>query len=842
MMKKAFLIAFATTLFICELFSIVTPNFSRAEDPLNSAKAPIAVAVTSYSDWRMPMHDAVVRLPNGTLCATFCGNRQPVNYNDVVYVVSSSDDGATWGAPTKVSGTTKTGNNTEPNQGTFGPVIATDANNNVFVAWSGVSETSAWWQVWCTIYDGSKWSEPTQVSRDLDTGLTTAFVDIAVDGNNNVHLVWDSSINGNETYDYEQSRIFYAKYDGTWSKPIVISKWPDATKNRNFTPCIAVDSQNNLHVVWAETNYLATEGKIWYTKYNGAWQAPAEIATSSVPDIYGTYLEAPSIAIDSNNNIHVLWHGAYDNNVRVNQIWYMKYTTSWSTPITISNVPLMNSSDQENPSIAIDSYNNVHVLWMSKRESVLFYSRYDSSWIAPVQIEDYRSTYPSFRWSTFPASKAVGSKLDYIFFRGSTLMFNSLPTSEVPSGPTFSASVTPISEFIGIGQSLQLTSTVIAGNPPYSYQWYLNDSEVAGATSNLWIFKSATVGTYTVRVTVTDAVNNKAQSEPAQVKVTQQYLKGSFGYSSLASEAGGENPYAAFGSRFTLNVEANITSMSALMSTWSGPRYASTYNYRFAIYTDNNNAIGTLIGQTAQATAKAGFKLFNTASFPLPVYLQPGAYWLMGVADFSPSTDIYGPETNDYNVSMTCDIGSMTFPSSLPQTQPRLGHLYCIYASWELNQSGIVDQERNLFTAISNSTVSSLAYDPTKKELSFTVTGPPNTTGYTEIFISKTILPEPTGLTVLLDGKHINYTVTSAEDFWALHFEYSHSTHNVAINMQSYFIPEFYIIITIVFIVLTLTALSLVFLLRKKRLKQTKTQKQNNAAASNVIFGFGFLH
>jgi hypothetical protein len=115
--------------------------------------------------------------------------------------------------------------------------------------------------------------------------------------------------------------------------------------------------------------------------------------------------------------------------------------------------------------------------------------------------------------------------------------------------------------------------------------------------------------------------------------------------------------------------------------------------------------------------------------------------------------------------------------------------------------------------------VSSLSYDPTRKELSFTVTDPPNTTGYTEIFISKTILPEPTGLTVLLDGKYINYTVTSVEDFWALYFEYSHSTHNVAINMQSDFIPEFYIQVAVVFIALTLTVLPLAFFLRKKRRK-----------------------
>jgi hypothetical protein len=263
--------------------------------------------------------------------------------------------------------------------------------------------------------------------------------------------------------------------------------------------------------------------------------------------------------------------------------------------------------------------------------------------------------------------------------------------------------------------------------------------------------------------------------------------------------------------------------MSALMSTYSDPEYPPTYNYSFAIYKDSNNSIGTLIAQTAQRTAKNGKSdLFTTASFPSPVYLEPGAYWLMGVTDASPYAMISGPQTNDYNASVQCNIDGMTFPNSLPQAQPWLGHLYCIYASWELNQAGTPNQESSLFTAISNSTLSAIAYEPATSQLSFTVTGSPGTVGYSEIFISKTILPDPSGLKVTVDGKQMNYTVTAAEGFWALYFVYSHSTHDVAINMQSNIFPEFPIQLVAAFIAVTLTALLCILLLHKKRLKQSK--------------------
>jgi hypothetical protein len=567
---------------------------------------------------------------------------------------------------------------------------------------------------------------------------------------------------------------------------------------------------------------------IWYAKYNGTWQIPIKLTTSTAPDMYANYLHAPSIAVDSNNYLHVVWEGVYDRNLRVNQIWYMNYTTSWSTPIKISYVPLMSSSDQEFPSIATDSNNRIHVLWMSTREHVLYYSRYDpsSSWSTPVQIEGFNSSCPHLRWSTFPSSNAAISRLDYVFFRGLRMMFNSLSTSELPPPPSFSISIVPVSEFISVGQSLKFTSNVVAGASPYSYQWCLNGSLVSGATSSSWIFKPTTTGSYIVYVTVTDSDNNTVQSETAQATATLQYLKGSFGYSRSSGEAQDVEPYNAFGSRFTLNVEANFTSMSALMETWTGPEYPANYSYRFAIYNDNNNAIGSLVAQTVQGTKARSsnrFSLSDMLSFPSPILLTPGAYWLMGVADAPPRAMIYDVQTNDYNESVSCDIGGMTFPTSLPSAEPRLGHLYCIYASWEVNNPETVSPGENLFAITSNSTVSSLVYNSTTNELSFTVSGASGTTGYADIFISKTLLQDLNRLTVSVDGKPMNFTGSSADDFWVLHFVYYHSTHNFMINMQSNeLLPEISAQITAAFLAASLTAvLCLCLLIKKYRTKKS---------------------
>jgi hypothetical protein len=67
---------------------------------------------------------------------------------------------------------------------------------------------------------------------------------------------------------------------------------------------------------------------------------------------------SPSMTIDSNNNIHVVCANGY-------KIQYTKSTDTGSTWSVWTNVAYINSSGayQSNPSIVIDSNNNIHVAW-----------------------------------------------------------------------------------------------------------------------------------------------------------------------------------------------------------------------------------------------------------------------------------------------------------------------------------------------------------------------------------------------------------------------------------------------------------------------------------------------
>jgi hypothetical protein len=90
---------------------------------------------------------------------------------------------------------------------------------------------------------------------------------------------------------------------------------------------------------------------------------------------------------------------------------------------------------------------------------------------------------------------------------------------------------------------------------------------------------------------------------------------------------------------------------------------------------------------------------------------------------------------------------------------------------------------QNVFSVTSNSTVSALAFNSANNELSFVVSGASATFGYVEVAIAKSLVADVTNIQVYLDDEPTEFTVSSAADAWILHFEYTHSTHSVTVNL-----------------------------------------------------------
>ena len=64
------------------------------------------------------------------------------------------------------------------------------------------------------------------------------------------------------------------------------------------------------------------------------------------------------------------------------------------------------------------------------------------------------------------------------------------------------------SNSISANQQLQLIDVASGGVPPYTYQWYIREDKISGATSSNFTFVESTPGLYAVACEVTDSQGN----------------------------------------------------------------------------------------------------------------------------------------------------------------------------------------------------------------------------------------------------------------------------------------------------------------------------------------------
>jgi PKD repeat protein len=136
--------------------------------------------------------------------------------------------------------------------------------------------------------------------------------------------------------------------------------------------------------------------------------------------------------------------------------------------------------------------------------------------------------------------------------------------------------------------------------------------------------------------------------------------------------------------------------------------------------------------------------------------------------------------------------------------------------------SSLAYNNQYVFSVESNSTISALAFNTTDQTLSFTASGPGGTKGYTRVTIAKSLVANATNIRVYLDGNQLNYSIASTDDSWLLTFNYTHSTHKVAVNLNAAAVPEF-ASITFLPLFMMLIVLSAVIALALRRRNKTQS-------------------
>jgi hypothetical protein len=153
-------------------------------------------------------------------------------------------------------------------------------------------------------------------------------------------------------------------------------------------------------------------------------------------------------------------------------------------------------------------------------------------------------------------------------------------------------------------------------------------------------------------------------------------------------------------------------------------------------------------------------------------------YTFPGAEEWYPIGSAYTDENGNYNIQwISTATGTFTLRAEWK------GDTATPVASASTTLSSVASQ-KGIFLVESNSTISLLEFNSTTLELSFAVSGPSGTTGYIKATIAKSLVSNAENMRVYLDGNQLKYELASNGDSWVLSFTYTHSTHQVSINLS----------------------------------------------------------
>jgi hypothetical protein len=168
---------------------------------------------------------------------------------------------------------------------------------------------------------------------------------IAIDVNGFIHVVYCADVLGH----YE---IFYKKSTNegsTWTTKRL--SWNSMWTNH---PAIAIGANNHIHVVWCDN----TPGN-YEVYYKRSTDGGANWSSKRLTYNSG-YSYAPTIVIDSNNYVHVIWGDETPGNY---ELYYRRSTDGGGTWNSVRRLT-WNSGGSEYPVIAVGSNKHLHVVWM----------------------------------------------------------------------------------------------------------------------------------------------------------------------------------------------------------------------------------------------------------------------------------------------------------------------------------------------------------------------------------------------------------------------------------------------------------------------------------------------
>lgn len=273
------------------------------------------------------------------------------------------------------------------------PKIVADSDNNIHCVWVENDKKNEIVEAFYIKFnkDGEILINPTKINTNVQD------FSITVDSNDNLYLVWK------EYFGHGNSEIYFRKQDKNGNILVNNTRVTHTDKSSSWSK-LALDSQNNVHIVWQDLRDKTWE--VYYTKLDNNGNTIIDDKRLSTNDTFRS--EQPDIGIDTEDNVHIIWEDKRNKDVNNpplsddfenSEIYYSKLNDEGN--ILVNNKRLTYSKFQSNwPEIGIDSDDNINIVWWDNRNSKknsydenheIYYKKINNK--GEIVVNDTRLTY-----------------------------------------------------------------------------------------------------------------------------------------------------------------------------------------------------------------------------------------------------------------------------------------------------------------------------------------------------------------------------------------------------------------------------------------------------------------
>lgn len=506
------------------LLLVLALLFAFPQESANGLNSPNKIS-TGVSE---ALYPSIVTDSNGRVHIVWMDGEEGI-HSETTNLVHSYWNGDVWSAPATIA----TGNYHEL------PSLAADTSGNVYLVWNADTNPDAW-QIYYSKYNGTSWSSALAISG-ANPSDTAWDAKIAIDSSGNPNVAYTfipAGVGCNCRY------IYYTNYNGaSWSAPVSLSQ----AGALDYYPAIAADSTGKVHVVWRNVGPAAINPyQIRHRVWNGSsWSSETSISNIFIENQEST----PRIAVDKNNNAHVVWQ---EGDIRLGplSVMYSKWSgTSWSSPFTVSSTSNQNIFGVASVTVIPSSLSDVLVGWIDKSTTPLKvdfrkYNAATDTWETERtnNINQTSADFPSAamdKWDNVHvawAEKNASTNKYEIFYDaiplavnvigssgGTVTTFNgdtlTIPSGSLSQNTIISAQIAPLSQTAPGGNItpprqyvFEPTGTVF--NPALTAVFKYTDAEIAGGNENTlgiyvwdsptgsWVFKTGNINKPQNRLTV----------------------------------------------------------------------------------------------------------------------------------------------------------------------------------------------------------------------------------------------------------------------------------------------------------------------------------------------------